>query len=214
MFDYWGGACNGKSCSVTIDAPKTISATFESTLKVDPGGDEGDYNAIHSGGTLPFGGSFSIYTANVSASATGGVSPYTFRWEGQTTDSATAIYVFTTANTYSKEVTATDSATPQGETDTARATIYAGTSAGSGARGAGGAQGAAEELVPFEVSLGGELYLVWGEDSAITASSGDAAVVEVSVASPQIQVTGVGIGKTDVIVQTDGGELRLPVVVK
>ena len=30
----------------------------------------------------------------------------------------------------------------------------------------------------------------------------------------EIQVTGVGVGETDVMVKTDHGELRLPVVVK
>ena len=158
----------------------------------------------------PSGGFFSFYTARVSASATGGVSPYRFRWEGQTKDSASAIYVFVIKKTYEKGVTATDSATPRGS-NKAKAKIHAGTSR---AGGVGGASGAGGEPVPFEVPLGGELRIVWGEDSAVTASSGDAKVAGVSVASPEIRVTGVGVGAADVIVKTDGGELRLPVAVK
>ena len=199
--------------NVTDD--ETVNVTCDTTLEVDPGGTDGDYTATHTFGTLPFGGTFSIYTAKVSASAKGGISPYTFRWEDQTTDSDTAIYVFAIADTYEKDVTATDSATPNGESKEATADIYAGTSPpGSSAGGAGGAQGASEELAPFEVPLGGELRIIWGEDSAITASSGDEAVVGVSVASPEIRVTGAGLGTAEVIVQTDSGELRLPVVVK
>ena len=214
-FTGWTGHCSGASCDLRMTEPKTVSATFQTTLEVNPGGENGNYTATHTFGTLPGGGYFSIYTANVSASATGGVSPYTFRWEDQTTDSATAIYVFVIADTYDKDVTVTDSETPNGETDEATAKIYAGTSPpGSDAGGAGGAQGASEELAPFEVPLGGELRIIWGEDSAITASSGDAAVIGVSVASPEIRVTGAGLGTADVIVQTDSGELRLPVVVK
>ncbi len=210
QFTSWTGDCTDATCSLTMDGAKEISMTTKTTLNVNPGG---PYTAAFSGGTLPFGGFLTLYTANVSASATGGVSPYTFRWEGQASDGATAIYIFTIRKTYYKEVAAKDSAMPQGS-EKATAEIRAGTSGSDSAQGAGGAQDASQEAVPFEVPLGGELRIVWGEDSAITASSGDAAVVGVSVASPEIRLTGVGAGAAAVIVQTDAGELRLPVEVK
>ena len=211
LFGGWSKSCTGKSsCTITMNANKTLAAAFNTTLKPQAGG---PYTAVFSGGTLPFGGFLTLYTANVSASAKDGVSPYTFRWEGQSSDSATAVYIFTIRKTYYKDVTAKDSAKPQGSKE-ATAEIRAGTSGGDSVQGASGAQDASQEAVPFEVPLGGELRIVWGEDSAVTASSGDTAVVGVSVASPEIRLTGVGAGEASVIVQTESGELRLPVVVK
>ncbi|MCY3792961.1 MAG: hypothetical protein OXG51_01130, partial [Gammaproteobacteria bacterium] len=205
----WNCLIEGNS-RFTLNKDTTKRLNCSTTLIPNAGG---PYTAVFSGGALPFGGFLTLYTANVSASATGGVSPYTFRWEGRTADSASAIYIFTIRETYEKDVTATDSATPPGS-DKATATIHAGTSGTDSAQSGGEAQGGSEEAVPFEVPLGGELNIVWGEDSAITASSGDAAVVGVSVASPRIRLTGVGAGTAAVVVQTDAGELRLPVEVK
>ena len=143
-----------------------------------------------------------IYTAIVTASATGGESPYTFQWQERDTG-ATAVYVFVTYPS-DEEVTVTVTDNVGNETDDT-ATINASTSS---------SRSDGEEELSFDVPLGGDLYFVWGEDSAVTASSGDAAIVEVSVSSPAIRVRGVAVGKTDVILQTDSGELRLPVVVK
>ena len=176
---------------VTVNCPRILGAEAG-----------GPYDATQVLVPVPTVGHISHYYVNVSASATGGVPAYTFMWEGRSTGS-TAIYIFVTANTYRKNVTVTDQRPNKSATD--RAEIYAGT---SGSRSDGG------EAVSFEVPLGGELYFVWGEEGSVTARSGDTGVGGVGVSSPAIRVTGVGVGETDVFVQTDAGELRLPVVVK
>ena len=62
--------------------------------------------------------------------------------------------------------------------------------------------------------LGGSLYLIWGEDGDVSAKSLDETVVTVSVSSPAVEVTGVGLGETEVSMRTEQGELRIPVVVQ
>ena len=194
-FKTWVGACTGTgSCTVTMSSDKNVSALFKSTLRANAGG---PYTASYTS-------LLGIYTAVVTASATGGMSPYTFRWQERDTG-ATAVYVYTTyPSDVPVTVTVTDSDGPaNSDSDTATINASASSSRSTG-----------EEEVSFDVPLGGDLHFVWGEDSAVTASSGDVAIVEVSVSSPAIRVRGVAVGKTDVILQTDSGELRLPVVVK
>ena len=176
----------------------TETANCDTTLKADAGG---HYTAEYV--DLSGIGGIGFYLATVTATATGGVPQYKYTWDGFTEQtSSTAYYIFATPDTYEKWVTVRDA---DGVTDQDKATIAAGT----GTTQSGGAAD-----FSFEVPLGGDRYLVWGEDSFVTASSGDTAVVGVSVDSPVIRLTGVGAGTTDLILQTDAGELRLPVEVK
>ena len=203
-FNAWGKDCitrdylEGATCTVMMTANKTISVNFQTTLIAEAGGPYGaDYTSL-----------LGVYTAAVTASATNGVTPYTFQWAGRTTG-ATAIYVYTSAPSNEKEtVTVTDdSLSGDGNTqsdDDISVINY----------GAGGTRDAGDEPAAFDVPLGGELYFVWGEESSVTAQSGDGGVVGVSVSSPAVRVTGVGVGNTEVILQTESGEIRLPVAVQ
>ncbi len=185
----------------------SVHLNCDTTLKAEAGG---PYRATFHNYHTPF-GRVSYYSANVTASATGGVTPYKYRWDGhQERATATAMYIFATTGTHRKSVAVRDKDDFR-KSDTAD--IIVGVSGGGGGGGAGAGSGTATTFA-FEVARGGELFLVWGEDSDITATSGDTTVVTVSVASPTIRVAGVGVGRTVVIVRTDVGELRLPVVVK
>ena len=177
----------------------------------------GPYTAIHYDLTSIGGGSF--YMATVTASASGGVPAYKYTWQGLSEQaSPTAVYVFATRGDEEKGVTVKDA---HGVTKTAEANIDVGTSATQSAFGAAtqSVGGAATQSVggadfAFEVPLGGVQHLIWGEDSAVTASSGDTAIVEVSVDAQAIRISGVGIGRAEVVLNTDAGELRVPVEVR
>ena len=191
---------NGGGSALTFEMQQntTVKVSCDYTLTAEAGG---PYTATYVDLSVIGGGAF--YTVTVTASATGGVPPYKYTWEGLTEQTvSTGYYVFATRGDYEKDVTVED-ASEVSDTDTAEI------AAGTGARGSSAGEGFA-----FDVPFGGDLYLVWGEDSSVTASSGDTTVVDVSVNSPAVRVTGVGVGKADVILQTEAGELRLPVVVK
>ncbi|MDE2767606.1 MAG: fibronectin type III domain-containing protein [Chloroflexota bacterium] len=191
-----------KTCRVTVDAPKTISATFTCELTAEAGG---PYTATYI--YIPALNVGPYYLATVEASASGCVLPYSYTWQGQSEqEGGGAFYIFYTTGDRKKTVTVRDDHDNTGD-DTA--VIAVGTAASSAERaGSGGAE------FSLEVPLGGDLRLIWGEDSAVSATSDDDAVAAVSVASPAIRVTGVGVGRTHVILQTDAGKLRLPVAVK
>ena len=193
------------TCTRTLNASADVSASGASTLSVDPGGDEGEYTATYLRVPLPPPLPPSVlYSATVTASASGGVPAYSFQWHGSPKAGATATYVFLTppAGT-SKTVTVTDA---DDETDTDTATINSPSTSG--------AQQGSDQAVTFEVPLGGELYFIWGGDGDVSAKSEDESVVVVAVSSPEIRVSGVGVGETLVAVSTDEGKLYLPVVVR
>ena len=203
-FSFSGSANSGYECKFVDDASfmltgdTTVTANCDSTLSVNPGG---PYTATYFDLGQIGGGRF--YSVTVTASASGGVPGYMYTWQGLPQRvPAIGYYVFSTRGNYEKSVTVEDS---HGVTERGDATIYAGTGQSRSDSGA---------PASFEVPLGGDLYIAWGEDSSVTAGSADTAIVTVSVSSPTIRVTGVAAGETDVVVQTEGGELRLPVVVK
>lgn len=174
-------------------------------LKADAGG---TYTAQPMRLTLPFGGWVNIFSAAVSASATGGVPPYKFQWSGPSVGDAAGVTYFFPGNQVFpvfRTVTVTDSASPAA-TDMATATINApATSA---------LAGASEEGFEFEVPLGGELVFIWGGKGDVTARSDNAEVVRVNTSSPAVWVAGVGLGQTHVVVKTADEEIWLPVIVR
>ena len=195
------GNSDKTSYGFDLTADKTVNVKCDSTLDVDPGG---PYTAGWTDLSGIGGGSF--YTVLVTASASGGVPGYKYTWEGHSQKAlSNAVYAFVTPTTYYKSVIAQDS---HNVTESGTARIDAGTS------GAGGASGADGEAVPFEVPLGGELIVIWAEDSTVSAHSADTEIVGVTVSSPSIRVVGVSVGETDVVVEHDGGTFRIPVTVK
>ncbi len=198
----------GKTAStVTMTSDKTAKAVCRALLEADAGG---PYDAKFVRVPVPIVIGSSFYVAGVTATATGGVLPYAFKWSGKTAG-ASATYIWhgrpTNAQT-TVSVTVTDSKEPTADTDSDDAVVNFSTVSGAQA-------GASDETVRFEVPVGGEVYFIWGEDSAVKARSGDSRVVRVNVSSPAIEVTGVSGGETEVVVATEAGEeLWLPVVVR
>ncbi len=182
-------------------------------LKADAGGSGGHYLAWRTLRRLRGGGSIVTFTVRVSASATGGVPPYSFKWLGARLNwgSGQATYVFPAREGFpvSRTVTVRDSASPP-NTDTATATIDTLEQLDSEASAGGGEDGGSA----FEVPLGGELVLIWGGDGTVAARSEDAGVASVSVSSPALLISGLALGETQVIVEVGDGALVLPVVVR
>ena len=150
-------------------------------------------------------------TARVTATATGGQAPYKFAWSGGKAG-AGVTYMWHSRPVNARTtvtVTVTDSREPTAETASDDAVVNFST-----VTGAQDGANDSDETVTFEVPLGGQLYFIWGEDSAVKARSGDSQVVEVNVSSPAIEVTGIAVGETEVIVRTEDVELWLPVVVR
>ena len=216
-FDNWvvdGAKCKAAQkpteCSFEVAQDVTFSAQFSPTLTADAGG---EYDAEYFYTPGPFGGAIAFYFATVTASATGGIPPYVFQWSEKPAG-ASAYYVWppNTTGTKKVKVTVTDrNKDDEDKKDTAEATVKfpsSSSSASDAARSEGGGSPA------FEVPLGGEAHFVWGGDGAVTARSEDAKVVAVSVSSPVVRVSGVGIGETHAVMVTEDGELWLPVVVK
>ena len=75
-FEGWSGACSGTTCSVTMDGPKTVTATFKErtyTFTVTATG----------GGSASGGGTGYKYNAKASATASWNKTSYVFRgWSG------------------------------------------------------------------------------------------------------------------------------------
>ena len=194
---------------MTSDLTKKTSRNH--TLKALPGG---PYTAKYVYIVLPFGGTSSFYTAQVSASAKGGVSPYTYLWSGKATSpkAAATAYIWPKRTDVPAKVTVTVSdklvATKArgARTSSAEATINLPS--------ASAAQSGSTDSFAFEVPLGGELNFVWGGKGTVTARSEDATVASVAVSSAVIRVTGMAIGETYVGVRTEEGEWWLPVKVR
>ena len=204
----WAGCgSDPSSCSFTVpEADSEVGASFNSSLTVDPGGNRGVYHATHIVIPPPLGAT-SFYTAGVQASASKGVPPYRLKWQ-DSLPGATAVYIFVNRATYKRKVTATDD---DGNPAEAEATIHAGTSA-SASDNAQGGSGASAVAIP--VPLGGSLHLIWGEDGDVSAKSMDETVATVAVSSPAVEVAGIGLGETEIVMRTNQGELRIPVVVQ
>ena len=195
--------------SFEMRSDKPVTVTCTEVLKADAGGDSGKYTAQRHGGTLPFGGSFAFYLAPVSASASGGVRPYSFQWSGHALAGAAVTYGFPANQTFpvTRTVTVTDEATPKKGKDMATATIEK--------PGASAAASSSEgEDFALEVPLDGELLFVWGGGGEVEARSMDEGVVRVSVSSPSIRIMGVGLGETQVVFKAGGEELALRVAVR
>ena len=124
----WTG-CNaeGTDCSVAVNAPKTVSVKFANTLDAEAGG---PYTADYYDLSAIGGGRF--YKVTVTASATGGVPPYKYTWQGfSERASATTVYVFQTRADHIRKVTVKDAVNfPKWD----KATIHAGTGAGGSKR--------------------------------------------------------------------------------
>ena len=216
-FDGWilsGSECEETSplstCTFKVKGGAVnFSARFSSTLMADAGGTNGVYYPERFHETSPFGDNFGAYILLVNASATGGIPPYAFQWSGQSAG-ASAYYWWPLGTTGTKDVkvTVTDQNDIKEDSQaTATAVVQFSSSSDALRSGAGSA-------FAFEVPLGDVLYFVWGGDGAVTARSGDAKVVGVSVSSPLVRVGGLGVGRTEVVLVTNGGELRIPVEVK
>ena len=144
-------------------------------------------------------GRLSYYTAFVQATARGGVSPLSYRWEGKSANSRTAEYLFETSGIYSKSVTVTDGS---GEKRKSSATIFT--------RGQLRVGGASDDFA-HEVPLGGTLVFIWGGAGSVSATSDDAGIATVSVSGAEIVVSGVSAGSTEIVVKPAGSEFRVPV---
>ena len=185
----------------------TVTAKFEYTLEAEAGG---PYQATYTPAILPFGGSIPFFSATVEASATGGkrktAAPYyDFRWgsTGLASGSGKRVtYLYLFAGTHTRSVTVTDA---NRMSDSDDATINA--------RLPGGAGGASEPS-PLLVPLGGVLTLVLADGGLVSAASQDSSVAQVAVDGSEITVSGVSAGTTEIRVQTDSGELRVPVQVE
>ena len=171
-----------------------------SALSVDPGG---PYTATYYPG---FSSSFisipPIWQVRVTASASGGAAPYTFRWQGKTTNGNPTTYIFTVRNTYTRSVTVTD-ANRNTKTSNPPATITC------PLPGAGGSSDDGPTRIP--VPLGGTLVIVWGNGGLTSASSKDAGIATASASGDEITVTGVAAGETDIVVEANGVEYWVPV---
>ena len=157
-------------------------------LWVNPGGPYREQGRFHSS-----------YVSYVHATASGGTPPYSYRWEGRSTDSRGTLYILGPPGYYKKSVTVTDAA---GDTATATARIHI-----NPPRGTSGASDDSAQDVP----LGGTLTLIWGGEGSITAVSDDASVAAVSVSGAEIRVSGISSGRTEIAVTAGGNEFRLPV---
>ena len=194
-FDSWSSNCTADAtddakCKVTVDAAKTVTATFAEVLRVDAGG---PYQAAKAPGRR-------FYTVSVRATASGGVSPYSYAWEDKSANSRSATYMFGAPNgarLYGKKVTVTDA---DGDTATDTATITVTPSLG----------GFSDEFA-YAVPLGGALSLVWGGGGSVAATSGDAGIASVSVSGAEIVVSGVSAGRADIAVRAGQEEFRVPV---
>ena len=144
-------------------------------------------------------GRSSHYSAFVEATARGGVSPLSYRWEGKSTNSRSATYLFETSGIYSKSVTVTDGS---GEKRTSSATIFT--------RGQLRIGGASDDFA-HEVPLGGTLVFIWGGAGSVSATSDDAGIATVSVSGAEIVVSGVSAGRTEIAVKPAGSEFRMPI---
>ena len=141
------------------------------------------------------------YTVTVLATARGGTSPYSYRWEGKSANSRSATYLFESTGPYLKSVTVTDGG---GDTATASATITA--------RGRLRIGGASDDGA-HEVPLGGALLFVWGGEGTVSATSKDSGIATVSVSGAEIVVSGVSAGSTEILVKLAESEFRMPVQV-
>ncbi len=203
--EKWTGACSGASatCTLTMNAAKSVSADCETTLSLDHGGPyTAKYFYVPLPPPLP---PSSFYSASVEASASGGVPAYKFKWKGKPVG-AKAVYIYPvlTASGKKERVDLTDGAK---NTDFAETKINLPSS--------DAVQGASDAAAAFEVPLGGELHFVWGGEGEVTARSADLAVVTASVSSPAIRVAGAGAGETHVVLRdADGEDYYLPVVVR
>ena len=196
---------NSATCSFVANNNVTASVACRLKLKANAGG---PYDVVHVRlPTVPIPIGTSIYTASVTATAEGGVPPYSFQWSENTRAGATVVYVWPVPALVPSmvSVVVTDNAKPPG-TDTDKATLTLPS--------ADAVQGASDDSVAFEVPLGGDLQFIWGGDGTVSAKPEHSTVVSVSASSPVITVTGTGVGKTHVIVTTEDGEWWLPVVVR
>ncbi|MDD9961842.1 MAG: hypothetical protein OXI70_05915 [Chloroflexota bacterium] len=103
-----------------------------------------------------------------------------------------------------RTVTVTD-ARPKTDKDTATIEKPGASAAASSSEG---------EDSALEVPLDGELLFVWSGGGEVEARSMDEGVVRVSVSSPTIRITGVGLGETQVVFKAGGEELALRVAVR
>ena len=208
-FDGWslvGASCDEQqqpsTCTFKVERNVKFSAQFSTTLEADAGG---EHKAVYISVPPPLGSGAGFYFTTVTATASGGLRPYTkFQWSGRDSG-ATVNFTYPTRSSLPayETVTVTDS---NGETDDDTATIVAlSTSA---------ARDGSSEPFRFEVPLGGEAHFIWGGGEPMTARSKDTGVVGVSVSSPAFRVTGVGLGETVVVVGTEDGEWALPMAVR
>ena len=208
-----GYRCGPASVSVLMSSDKEVTVNCNLLLKADAGGSGGHYLAVRSLRRLRGGGSIVTFRARVSASATGGVPPYSFKWLGARLNwgSGQATYIFPASEVFpvSRTVTVRDSASPP-NTDTATAMIDTIEQLNSEASASGGDDGGSA----FEVPLGGELVLIWGGGGTVAARSEDAGVASISVSSPALLISGLALSETRVIVEVGDGALVLPVVVR
>ena len=197
---------NSATCSFVANNNVTASVACRLKLKAIAGG---PYDVVHVRlPTFPIPIGTSLYTASVTATAKGGVPPYSFQWSKNTIAGATVVYVWPVLALVPStvSVTVTDDDKPTKGKNTAKATLTLPS--------ADAVQGASDDAVAFEVPLGGDLQFIWGGDGTVSAKPEHSTVVSVSASSPVITVTGTGVGKTHVIVTTEDGEWWLPVVVR
>ena len=168
-------------------------------LRVDPGGTNGTYAAIRFRDQTDY--HTPSYVVNVEASASGGTSPYTFRWQQTGADSSAATYLFVWSGIYTRSVTATDA---NGHQKSSTATIHCNPPGG-----VGGASDGDRYRVP--VPLGGTLTIIWGNGGLVSASSKDAGVASAAASGSEIAITGVSSGETRIVARTSGGEYHVPV---
>ena len=183
-------------------------------LTVDPGGTNGTYTAIRFRGGDDGDYNTPFYVANVEATASGGTSPYAFRWHqdkdagttsstASSTASSTETFWFVWSGTYTRFVTVTDANKHQ---KTATITIHCNPSSG-----VGGASDGDRHRVP--VPLGGTLVAIWGHGGPVSASSKNTGVASATGSGDEIRVTGVSAGETDIVVQAGGSEYHVPIQV-
>ena len=144
----------------------------------------------------------SHYTVTVWATARGGTSPYSYRWEGKSSNSRSATYLFRRWDIYFKSVAVTDEA---GNAATASTTI---TVIQQPPR-----IGGASDDSAHEVPLDGTLVFIWGGSGSVSATSDDTSIATVSVSGTEIVVSGVSAGRTEIVVKPAESEFRMPVQV-
>ena len=200
-----GGTASPDLVAPDAEASFANRPPLASALSVDPGGPyTAEFFDAVSGGVFA---SPRFWTAEVTASASGGAGSYTFRWQGTSEDGNPTTYAFTEEGTYKRSVTVTDANGNQKTSDPPAEIVC------SPPGGAGGASDG--ERGSISVPLGGTLDLVWGNGGLTSASSKDAGVATASVVSGhELTVTGVSVGETDIVVQAGGVEYWLPVRVE